>query len=83
MTENTNGSPPDGTEEADRVEIGEAAQPVPGVEATDRDEGRPDLDLRQRRMATIRKPMGPAPQRSDTRDDSAVSASDEGPTDPS
>jgi hypothetical protein len=78
MTDNTSSAPPAGTSEAQHAELGppteRTREPRPG--------GPPDLDARQRRMATERKPQGP--ERAPTGPPrEIVPPSDEGPTDPS
>jgi hypothetical protein len=74
-------APPGGRDEVASASLGEAQR----VSARERGGGeRPDLDERERRIATRRKPMGPPLEepvepREDTRD---VPGADEPPVDP-
>jgi hypothetical protein len=59
MTDEPQGRPPDGGEEAATVEVGEPARDARDTQRRAREEERPDLDERERRIRTQRKPMGP------------------------
>jgi hypothetical protein len=83
MTENANGPEPEGTESAQRAELGEPSQEEPEAADARAEQPRPDLDERERRLATVRKPMGPPTPRVDIPPEEAAEPSTEGPTDPS
>jgi hypothetical protein len=83
MTENGIGPEPEGTESAQRAELGEASQEEPEAAEERAEQPRPDLDERQQRLSSVRKPMGPPTPRVDTRPEEAAESSTEGPTDPS
>lgn len=72
-----------GSSEADQVEVGPPSAAPEGTDRDSLDSRRPDLDERQRRIPSVRKPMGPAPRRSESRDDARPTVSDQAPTDPS
>lgn len=82
MSENANEPSPAGTEEAREARAGEASELEPGPPSFAGDVERPDLDRRQRRIATVRKPMGPARPRAERQDEAPQPESTEGPTDP-
>jgi hypothetical protein len=77
---NSDESTPSGTSEAHEVELGEPMHDEPGRRP--REERHPDLDARQRRIPTTRKPAGPAPRRPRDLQDADVPESTQGPTDP-
>jgi hypothetical protein len=56
MNEDPEVRPPTGQDESASVELGE---PTSEPEGEEREERRPDLDERDRRISTRRKPMGP------------------------
>ena len=63
MTENDNEFGPTGSAETNQVDVGEATDVDPQERArAAREEARPDLDARQRRLSTSRRPMGPSPR---------------------
>lgn len=62
MNEQAREPAPDGDEEARTVKLGEPEHEAGEVERgarEEREEERPDLDERERRVSTERKPMGP------------------------
>jgi hypothetical protein len=77
---NSDESAPSGTSEAREVELGEPMHDEPGRRP--REERHPDLDARQRRMSTIRKPAGPPPRRRRELQEAEIPESTQGPTDP-
>jgi hypothetical protein len=83
MTENIEARTPDGEGEAVRVSAGEPSRVQPGAPQADQ---RPDLDAREERIGTSRKPLGPSQEEAPDRDDTPPQV-DEGdgpaPTDPS
>lgn len=79
--------PPHGSQEATASEVGEPGRES-GDERQAREEQRPDLDERQRRISTQRKPMGPPledldVEPGDTAQETAPEVPPEEPTDPS
>ena len=83
MNEEAAGPPPQGDEETSRAELGEPRTVEEGAERG-LDEGRPDLDEREERIRTERKPMGPPleePSQEGARDIPAEAPS-EPPADP-
>lgn len=83
MTESAQPTEPDGTEEASRAEVGEPSRIDERAGAGPNDEARPDLDAREERMSTTRKPAGPSREEPEERDDVPPRQNDQGPTDPS
>lgn len=59
MTNESQGRAPDGGEDATTVELGEPTRETAATRRRAREEERPDLDERERRIRTERKPMGP------------------------
>lgn len=79
---------PDGSQEAKTSRAGEPARRLEQGERSAREEERPDLDERQSRISTRRKPMGPPledmeEEADDLAREAAPEASPEPPTDPS
>ena len=74
---------PEGRAEADAIELGEPVRESDDTERAPREEDRPDLDERQRRIGEERKPMGPPlNEREDRGEEREQPASTEEPTDP-
>jgi hypothetical protein len=59
MSDQTQGRTPDGGDESAAVRVGEAVRESDSDERRAREEERPYLDERERRIRTQRKPMGP------------------------
>jgi hypothetical protein len=82
MSDQPSGRAADGREEGNSVDAGEPAR-EPNGEREALDEERPDLDERERRIRTERKPMGPPlPEPEDRGDEREVEVPPEPPTDP-
>jgi hypothetical protein len=78
MTESDQEFGPNGSTEADRVDAGPATEVDPQERArAARTESRPDLDARQRRLSTSRRPMGPQRRSEEERTDSRAPQEDE------
>lgn len=77
---------PDGNQEAKTSSVGEPTRELEHGEQRAREEERPDLDERQSKISTRRKPMGPPLEDLEDADDiareAAPEASPEPPTDP-
>ena len=83
MTDSSQPTDPDGTEEATRAEVGEPSRIDEEAGGGLSLEERPDLDARQDRLGTVRKPAGPSRGASEERDDTPPRQNPQGPTDPS
>lgn len=83
MTESTQPTEPDGTEEAQRAEVGTPARLDEGAGGGPNADARPDLDAREERMSATRKPMGPPQEQSEVHEDAPPRRDDQRPTDPS
>lgn len=83
MTSNANdATPPDNTEEAERIELGEPTQVDPDMHEKAQGIQRPDPDRRQSLISTQRKQMGPPSPRSAPRGEAVSAPDNEDPTDP-
>lgn len=88
MTESPEPRTPDGGEQAEAVEAGEPARVDPDRSraAREDEEPRPDLDERERRVRTTRRPPGPplreSSDRGDRRADDSAEETNVEPTDP-
>jgi hypothetical protein len=81
MSDQPSGRAADGREESNTVDAGEPAREPSEREA--QAEERPDLDERERRIRTERKPMGPPlPEPEERGDERDVEVPPEPPTDP-
>jgi hypothetical protein len=82
MIDNPEGRPPAGRGEANSVEHGEPAHEREARDEALRQEPRPNLDEREDRISTRRKPMGPPlPEPEEPRED-ALERRDEQPSEP-
>ena len=89
MTESPEPRTPDGDEQAEAVEVGEPDRLDPDrtrAAREDEEEARPDLDARERRVRTTRRPPGPplreSSDRGDRRADESADDTNVEPTDP-
>ncbi len=83
MSDQPQGRTPDGGEESAAGQVGEPARDSDAVERRVREEERPDLDERERRIRTQRKPMGPPLEEAEERAGArGPEESREPPTDP-
>ena len=84
MSQSPEARTPDGGEEAVSVEVGEPVRIEDPLRGSQEDQPRPNLDQREERISTTRKPMGP-PIEEDTPslEESRPRENPEGPTDPS
>lgn len=82
MTETSEPQAPDGRESTESVQVGEATRAEQGTKGGQREEARPDLDARERAIATTRKPAGPPLQEPTRLADNRTSESSVEPTDP-
>lgn len=83
MSDQSQERTPDGREESETVQVGEPARESDAVERRAREEQRPDLDERESRIRTQRKPMGPPLQEAEERAERrGPEESPEPPTDP-
>lgn len=75
---------PDGSQETESVELGDPARIDQETRESLEDQPRPNLDRREERISTTRKPMGP-PLETGTPsfDETPPPENTEGPTDPS
>jgi hypothetical protein len=80
MNEEAQGPPPQGDEEATRVELGEP-QTLAEEAPRPSDEQRPDLDRREEAIRPVRKPMGP-PLEEPSEEGADAEAPAEPPADP-
>ena len=84
MTQETEGRAPEGRSEAETVELGEPTRRNREEALRAREEEvRPDLDERDRRISTERRPMGPPLREPTEREELQQRERTEGPTDPS
>lgn len=85
MSQSSEERAPDGGQETESVELGDPARiEVETTRGSSQEQPRPNLDQREERISTTRKPMGP-PLEAGTAslDDTRGLGSTEGPTDPS
>jgi hypothetical protein len=83
MSDQSQGRAPDGGEESATVQVGGPVRDSDDVERRAREEERPDLDERERRIRTQRKPMGPPLEEAEERaEPRGPVESPEPPTDP-
>ncbi len=83
MSDQSQERTPDGGEESTAAQVGEPVRDSDAVERRAREEERPDLDERERRIRTQRKPMGPPLEEAEERGERRGPVeSPEPPTDP-
>ncbi len=83
MSDQSQERTPDGGEESATVQVGEPVRESDAVERRAREEERPDLDERERRIRTQRKAMGPPLEEAEERaEPQGPEESPEPPTDP-
>ena len=76
MIEEPESPPPRGQDEAQSLELGDPETPSEGR----REEARPNLDERERRISTRRKPMGPPLEKPEEAREEDIGRRNQGPT---